>query len=95
MTPEMPTAEMSVQTLQRMHHAARRILLILEGKAKRRLAVDEAYNAWCDHREALAVIGFKIAVALRARGQKVPLSFFSVRMPKQEFDVPLWMKEPQ
>lgn len=67
-----------------MYKRARQILLGAE--------IPEA-EAWKGYHEALAVIGFKIALELRSRQVAVPLSFFALRIPKGDFDLPKWLTE--
>lgn len=84
MIPTYPTSEHTPAELHQMLKRARQILL----GAK----IPEA-EAWRGYEDALAVVGFKIALELRSRRVAVPLSFFALRIPKGDFELPKWLTE--
>lgn len=78
-----------------MLQTARRVILISEGKAISRLRSDEALEKWQGFEAALALVGLKLALELRRRGQRVPLEFFALRAPKSDFELPDWLSEDE
>lgn len=90
--PDFPEPDADPNDLRLTLHAARRVLLVLEGKAKP-FTPDPAVDAWRGHSEALALLGIRTALELRRRGAVVPLEFFALRMPKGDFELPDWINE--
>lgn len=74
-----------------MLFCAARTLLRLEGKAPPATWHDPVLDLWQDYPEALATLGFKIALELRKRNVAVSLSFFALRIPRYDFDIPEWL----
>lgn len=72
-----------------MLFVVQRTLLRLEGKAPRKDC--EVADLWQGYEGALATLGMRIAIELRGRGKTPSLSFFALRLPKDEFEVPEWL----
>lgn len=90
--PYVPSVTAGPEELKLLLHSARRVLLVLEGKA-RAFRDDPAVDAWRGYEPALAALGMRYALELRRLGRSVPLEFFALRMPKGDFEIPDWLTE--
>lgn len=75
--------------LLKQAQTVRRIFIEIERGGRE---MSEEALKWKDHKEVLALYGFKIAMLLRKQGSNASLAFFATRLPKQsDFEVPEWM----
>ena len=81
------------QRLGKQRLEAKQIIMAWEGNLpNRRWLTHPAVKMWRDHLPVLALYGVVICMEWRRRGYTdTLLSFFSVRVPRHEFQVPWWI----
>lgn len=79
---------LSKRALERQRLLAEQLLRSLEGQIRLH---KEQREKWRGYEGVLALYGLRIAFLLRKKQSPCSLSFFALRVPKTEFEVPEWM----